>query len=110
MHSKEHTYHTQWELQTISNASTLARLTTLWGTSTAQFTQGIMPRLLTIESLALHANLVQFVSLLDLRVLCQPPVILNQLFGLGDVLNHILPRPSILSQIHPILHPHPCID
>ena len=110
MHSKKHTYHTQWELQTISNASTLARLTTLWGTSTAQFTQGIMPGLLTIESLALHANLVQFVSLLDLRVLYQPPVILNQLFGLGDVLNHILPRPSILSQIHPILHHHPCID
>ena len=54
MISQEHTYHTHRELQTISNASMLARHTTLWGTlsSSAQFTRGITPKLLTIESLA----------------------------------------------------------
>ena len=53
MISQEHTYHTHRELQTISNASMLARHTTLWGTlsSSAQFTWGITPKLLTIESL-----------------------------------------------------------
>ena len=54
MISQEHAYHTHRELETISNASMLARHTTLWGTlsSSAQFTRGITPKLLAIESLA----------------------------------------------------------